>query len=93
MSEVTVSTITHEKPLLPLGQGFTVRWPDQGDSWPGEPDDPLPAALADGSLTAVCLFLDWLYDAAPVWPDASTREELMALYRAYREMEEDDDDE
>jgi len=33
-------------------------------------------------------FIAFLYDASPVWPEASTREELLRLYDEYRKEPE-----
>lgn len=35
-------------------------------------------------------FIDFLYDACPCWPDACTRDQLLALYEAWLEMPEED---
>ena len=32
--------------------------------------------------------LDFIYDAAPCWPEACTREQLLALYRAWLAVED-----
>lgn len=37
---------------------------------------------------AVKKFIEFMYDASPVWPEATTREELLRLYDEYRKEPE-----
>jgi hypothetical protein len=38
---------------------------------------------------AIREFIHWLYDVSPVWPDQTTREELLRLYRSWQETSDD----
>lgn len=46
------------------------------------------AGMGADERVAVKKFIEFMYDASPVWPEATTREELLRLYDEYRKEPE-----